>query len=314
MRRIHWLVAVIIAAIGCSFAQFQPAVADSDHDGLSDEMEQALLLQFRPTFMISSQDCDLAPAEFLPGITKPTVAHRNGTIYGQAFRSARSTSQTDAIELHFYHLWGSDCGRLGHPLDAEHVSALIERPAMSPASEPWRATYWYAAAHQDTVCDSSSGAHAIALLAQNHGPVVWISAGKHASYFTAQDCKFGCGGDRCRNTKELEVSAVINLGEVDAPMQQSVWITSPQWPLAQKMRPEFDDRTIVTIDDHEKLTARLGNPQAPQSMLIGPNAAFDSLAITNQQTSNALAIAGKQTLNSFKSTFRSVKKALTPKK
>ena len=43
------------------------AAVDSDGDGLSDALEQALLEQFRPQFMIGRGDCAKVPAEFLAG-------------------------------------------------------------------------------------------------------------------------------------------------------------------------------------------------------------------------------------------------------
>ena len=76
------------------------------------------------------------------------VQEENGTIYGQAFPRAGNPNQ---VELHYYHLWRVDCGEMGHNLDTEHVSALLGRGQTSK----WKALYWYAAAHEETVCDAS---------------------------------------------------------------------------------------------------------------------------------------------------------------
>ena len=38
--------------------------ADTDHDGLGDQLEQSLLTQFAPRFMIGRKDCANFPAEF----------------------------------------------------------------------------------------------------------------------------------------------------------------------------------------------------------------------------------------------------------
>src|SRR6478735_9418163 len=88
----------VIAAMALCFSGFEPrslaaAVApqdpattsslDSDHDGLTDETEQALLVQFSPTFMISRQDCADAPALFTSGRSDPTVRYGEVAIYGQ---------------------------------------------------------------------------------------------------------------------------------------------------------------------------------------------------------------------------------------
>src|SRR3954471_14771852 len=110
---------------------------DTDRDGLSDALENALLSQFAPRFAISEDDCSLRPAQFVPELDQPRVQSDNGTIYGQATPREGHAGQ---VELHFYHLWRSDCGENSHPLDAEHVSALIVRDQDSQ----WKALYWYA--------------------------------------------------------------------------------------------------------------------------------------------------------------------------
>src|SRR5690349_14010309 len=77
---------------------------DTDGDGLSDQFEQTLLQKFAPRFHISTIDCDVAPAEFLPDVTQPTVKARNGTIYGQVFPVRRGSGAGGFIEIHYYHL------------------------------------------------------------------------------------------------------------------------------------------------------------------------------------------------------------------
>src|SRR5215470_7784705 len=87
--------------------------ADNDRDGLPDDFEQAILDKFRPTWKISTTDCNVLPAEFQPGVATPTVKAQNGTIYGQVFIRG-SSSLGYFIEAHFYDLWGMDCGILSH--------------------------------------------------------------------------------------------------------------------------------------------------------------------------------------------------------
>ena len=53
---------------------------DTDHDGLSDVREQALLERFVPRFQVSRKDCAGKPALFEEGVVKPTVMERDGTI------------------------------------------------------------------------------------------------------------------------------------------------------------------------------------------------------------------------------------------
>lgn len=82
----------VLAQVPASTAEFH---TDTDHDGLSDVLEQELLLQFTPTFMIGRQDCSAVPAEFKANSLAPEVTAENGTIHGQAFpvKSASEESQ-----------------------------------------------------------------------------------------------------------------------------------------------------------------------------------------------------------------------------
>ncbi len=192
-------VALVFFLCGISMAAMPQQATDSDADGLSDALEGALLQKFQPRFEISREDCAGEPAQFAPGAVRPTVLAEDGTIYGQAFPRKAAADGERQIELHFYHLWRVDCGRLGHPLDAEHVSVLL-RGSGSDASQ-WKAAYWYAAAHEDTVCDASQITRASTLQAEKRGPTVWISRGKHGSFLDEELCRRGCGGDRCADTK-----------------------------------------------------------------------------------------------------------------
>ena len=72
---------VSLLLLGASIALAQAPV-DSDHDGLSDQQEQALLEKFRPTFRISPTDCAVRPASFTPDQEVPQPAAADGTIYG----------------------------------------------------------------------------------------------------------------------------------------------------------------------------------------------------------------------------------------
>lgn len=205
---------------------------DTDHDGLSDQQEQALLEQFRPAFMISATDCAVRPSSFEPGQVTPTPVAADGTIYGQVFPIHNS----NYLEIHYYTLWRRDCGRRPHPLDVEHVSAIVTNPA---GSNP-QALYWYAGAHEKTACDISSGARATAIAAEQHGPVVWSSAGKHALYLRRGMCHHGCGADSCDDDVELARNGpVINIGEMGAPANGAVWAASQQWFAADKMDSDF---------------------------------------------------------------------------
>ena len=241
MRQSCGLALMVLTALSAAGAE----PADQDRDGLPDEFEQALLVKFLPSFHIAAADCDTAPAEFVPALPAPTVRARNGAIYGQVFPIRRG--ETRYIEIHYYHLWSKDCGRLGHTLDTESVSGLLRADSPDAGPRQWSALYWYAAAHENTVCDMSNGGPAESIGAVHRGPDVWVSEGKHASFLKRELCRLGCGDDRCDSDRPLRVSRIINLGEPGQPMNGAVWTASPSWPLASKMLPDFSDPFLARI-------------------------------------------------------------------
>ena len=139
-----FILAIFAATLLRNAAAQQPeqkAAVDSDHDGMSDALEQALLIQFAPTFVVGRHDCSQLPAEFAPNLKTPTVHTADGTIYGQVFPARSSSSKLPAAEIHYYHLWARDCGPHGHPLDAEHVAVLVSASDRNLDSAKWKATY-----------------------------------------------------------------------------------------------------------------------------------------------------------------------------
>ena len=290
---------------------------DSDGDGLSDVLEKSLLTQFVPQFLISQKDCSVRPAEFVAGGLKPIVQADNGTIYGQAFPRPGKPGQ---VELHFYHLWRTDCGDMGHNLDAEHVSALIARDQGSG----WKALYWYAAAHEDTVCDASQITRASTLSAELHGPRIWISRGKHASFLSDILCNRGCGADDCRDLQPFSVPAVINLGEPPPAADGTTWIDDAQWPLGRKMRrSDFAEARLTRLDQLSPTAIAWTNPQKRpyQAAIRGGSETIDgvgtgahatdlALNLANTKTGNALSDASGSTGNGLAKTYRGVRKAL----
>lgn len=317
--RVFLSAAVLLACVSFASAQRirHTALQDSDHDGLADAEESALLTQFAPRFQVSATDCSTLPARFVPSLDKPVVQEENGTIYGQAFPRPGHKHQ---VELHFYHLWRSDCGEMSHNLDAEHVSALVER---SRASE-WKALYWYAAAHENTLCDSSQMARAAAVDGELHGPLVWISRGKHASFLSDAVCTQGCGGDDCSDSVPLKAAEIINLGELTAPMNGAAWVDSSQWPLAAKMgRSDFTETRIARVDSlpatsiawanpgkRPIVAAILGGNDALGGTATGLRATGTALNTADSDTGHAVSTASGSTGNGLTKTLRSVKKAL----
>lgn len=317
--RLFLLVGLLCSFVSIAAAQAIPpsAPVDSDRDGLSDELEDALLGQFVPRFMIGDDDCSVRPAQFVPMLSTPTIKNENGTIYGQAFPRE---GHSDQVELHYYHLWRQDCGELSHPLDAEHVSALVVRGSESN----WKALYWYAAAHENTLCDASQFARAAAVDGERHGPEVWISRGKHGSFLSSAICEHGCGGDSCSAMQPLARVAIINLGEPSRAMNGATWADSPLWPLAGKMgHSDFAaDRTAHadTLAASAIAWASPGKRRMQSTIRVadsvrgstagGLNATGAALDTAGPSTGNALDSATADTGNGLAKSARGVKRAL----
>jgi hypothetical protein len=320
MIRLHTAIAVICAVTFFLPTPFiaqeplnGPPMLDSDHDGLSDAVEQALLMQFAPTFLVGRKDCSNIPAEFAPNTARPIVERENGTIYGQVFLSKSTTKDVPVVELHFYHLWRVDCGEHGHPFDAEHVAVLVRGSSADLASAHWQALYWYAAAHENTVCDVSQIARASTLDATDHGAKVWISPDKHASYLNATLCKRGCGADRCEAMVPLPPGRIINLGEAGHPMNGSTFITSSAWPLASKMTmTNFPPEPIARLDQMPATDIAWFNPgRHPAQGIISISASTESaIANSGTDTTAAISVAEDSTGNALQKSYRKTKHAL----
>jgi len=308
---------LLVAALGSLGAQSAGNSLDSDHDGLPDSVEQSLLEQFQPRFVISEKDCSTKPAEFTPLLKKPVTLADNGTIYGQAFPSP---GRAGAVELHYYDLWKKDCGQAGHELDAEHVSVLVGQVD----SGEWKALYWYAAAHEDTMCDASQIVRAKALHAEMRGAEVWVSAGKHGAFLSKRACRLGCGADDCDGGAPLDGAGVVNLGELSAPMNGATWVSSKRWPLGQKMgRSDFGEALTARLDRMRADEIAWANPgkRPAQAVILGGEeglggaatglrATDSALTVADTNTSGALDTASRKTGNALAKSYRGVKKAL----
>jgi hypothetical protein len=293
-----------------------PVEVDTDHDGLSDLREQALLERFVPRFQVSRADCAVKPALFEEGVTKPTVMERDGTVYGQVTPRESAKGGDAVVEIHFYDLWSVDCGRMGHPLDAEHVSVLLRAETMDSPVEDWRAVYWFAAAHETTVCDASEVAAAKALDAERQGATVWLSAGKHGAFLNEAMCTQGCGGDRCVEMLPLVVARVINLGEPGAVMHGAMWTGSPAWPLAAKMRGDFSAATIARLELGDGVPVEMnGAHGSVKGTIYVANSVANGVGTSGANTGAALNTADDKTESavgkSAKATGRALKRSTT---
>lgn len=299
----------------------EPPQVDSDHDGISDALEQALLVQFLPTFAVGQHDCSGLPAEFAIDAVSPEAKAENGTIYGQVFPAKTSTPNAPAAEIHYYHLWKWDCGGHGHPLDTEHVSVLVRASGSDLNLATWKALYWYAAAHENTVCDVSQIARASTLHAETEGAKVWISPGKHASYLSEDLCERGCGADKCEAMKIFDPAKVVNLGEVNNPMNGSLFISSPQWPLAAKMmKSNFPDGTLSRFNNlEENEIAMFNTGRHPTQGVIAisshtqqtvANHSGAAMAMAADSTDSAITTAQGSTGNALQKSYRHTRHAL----
>jgi hypothetical protein len=291
-------------------------------------LEQRLLDQFAPKFMVGEHDCSIGPAEFEPEVQKPNVRADNGTIYGQVFPVKDATDGGTIAEIHYYHLWRKDCGSHGHPLDAEHVAVLVRASNADLATASWSGVYWYAAAHENTVCDVSQIARATTLDAEDHGATIWISPGKHASYLNATLCRRGCGADRCENMVALQPRALINLGEPQHPMNGALFYSSKEWPLAAKMSTtDFPAVAVARLNQIPDTDIAWFNPgrhpaqgviadssitgqaiagsgrNTTTAISLVANSTEDALASANGSTGEAISTAGNSTGNALQKTY-----------
>lgn len=278
---------------------------DADQDGLADEFEQQLLTRFVPLFLISGDECDAMPAEFGPGSSTPRLVARNGTIYGQVFPVG-----TRAIEIHYYHLWSRDCGRVPHAFDVEHVSALVRADSLRQSAGRWRAAYWFAAAHQNTLCDASEAAHADAVEAVDRGPRIWVSRGKHASFLSLAACGQGCGSDRCERVSPLPVGKLINLGEPGGPLNGTAWAQSPAWPLAAKMKPDFSSALLAQLAQTNGTIAANTSLRPVRAVIAAGGTSMEAMTVGHRHTEEALSNAGFATEGALATAVTATEEAL----
>lgn len=285
--------------------------ADLDRDGLNDAFEQALLERFRPSFMISASECDVMPAEFQPGKKDPVNPKRNGTLYGQVFRTGEGGR---FIELHYYHLWANDCGRLFyHPLDVEYVAVLLEAPSPVSFAGEYKAKYWFASGHQGTVCDAANGARAADIAAETSGGTVWISRGKHASFLSQDACnRLGCGGDSCEIMTALPPGKLINIGEAAAPLNGATWTASTKWAFQKKLTTDFTPTVIARIESAQPREIVSIYPALipAKAFILGGNHTLTSIGTGGKHTGSALKTADRHTTNALGLTVEKTGNAL----
>jgi len=307
------LCAVLLLLHSVAIAAQNAPSLDSDGDGFSDSLEQLLLAQFSPQFYIGQQECAGLPAAFQPGLHQPTPQAEDGTIYGQVFPVKVAGAAGPMAEIHFYDLWDRDCGAHGHPLDTEHVAVLAEASSSDLTTAKWKAVYWYAAAHENTVCDVSQVARAKDLSAEQEGAKVWLSPGKHAAYLAKSLCNHGCGADQCEAMKPMTTNRIINLGEPGHPMNGSDFTASREWPLEQKMdHTDFPSEPIARLEALPAGDISWFNPgrHPAQGVIAVSYTTGEAIAGSGQNTDAALALASDKTGNALQRSYRGTKHAL----
>lgn len=289
-----WAALLLMAAAAGSMGA---RTRDDDRDGVADKLEQSLLDRFAPEFVLSDAECDGLPAELARGSRDPLVASRNGTVYGQAFALPPGDRPGAFLELHYFHLWGRDCGRAGHALDVEHVSVLLEAPRADAPAREWHARYWYAAGHEGTVCDRSTGARAEVIRAADRGARIWVAAGKHASYLDPAWCSWGCGADRCAavTAKGWRPRKIVNLGERGAPLNGAAWIDSPRWALRAKLSSDFRPELISAMDKSPRPFLLWPELRPAQGFLMAGSEVGAALLESGRRTGAALGLANSAT-------------------
>jgi len=178
------------------------------------------------------------------------------------------------------------------------VAVLVRASDVDSGAATWKALYWYAAAHENTVCDVSQVARATTLHAEAKGATVWISPGKHASYLSEALCHAGCGADKCVDMVRLPAGNLINLGEPGHPMNGSAFIASGEWPLLDKMsHGNFPPELIARLSGMPAADIAWAHAgRHPSQQIIAVSGSTEqALAGSASGTTASLSGAGKST-------------------
>jgi hypothetical protein len=178
--------------------------------------------------------------------------------------------------------------------------------------------YWYAAAHEKTVCEVSQITRASTVHAEESGARVWISPGKHASYLNEALCRAGCGADRCEDMTALPRGRIVNLGEAGHPMNGSAFIASAEWPLEAKMTTSnFPPEALARLNQmpesdiawfnagrHPAQGIIADSNMTEQAIAGGAGDTAESLALAGDSTSVAISVAQDDTGNALAKSYR----------
>ncbi len=154
--------------------------------------------------------------------------------------------------------------------------------------------------------------------------MVWVSPDKHASYLDVALCSHGCGADRCEAMTPLPKGRVINLGEVDRPMNDAAFVASTLWPLAAKMKlTNFGEAALERagrLPPNEIALYRAGrhpvqgviaiSASTEQAIAGSESNTAGAVGLAGNKTTGAVGSAGGKTGNALERSYRGTTQAL----
>jgi hypothetical protein len=111
----------------------------------------------------------------------------------------------------------------------------------------------------------------------------------------------------------MVIRKIVNLGEVGKPMNGSIWIASPQWPLAKKMsRTDFPPAAIARLNELPTSDIAWFNPgrHPAQGIIAVSSSTAGALGTSEGNTADAISVAGDSTGNALQRSYRNTMHAL----
>jgi hypothetical protein len=124
--------------------------------------------------------------------------------------------------------------------------------------------------------------------------------------------------------EKMKTDEIINVGELSRPTGGALWVASPQWPLADKMRrSDFTEARITRLERLPDTDVAWANPakRPAQAVIYGGNSTVNGIAtggrstdtalvLANDNTDKALGKAGRNTGNALTKSYKNVVNAL----
>jgi hypothetical protein len=105
---------------------------------------------------------------------------------------------------------------------------------------------------------------------------------------------------------------VINIGELETPINGVLWVKSRRWPLASKFTTDFDDVVLARLMDTKAAgTIQLKpNLRRTQAVLSSGNSTATALQSSGRRTGVSLFLAGERTGGAIDGSKRNTEAAL----